>query len=448
MTSAAASDDQALTVSQLNRRARLLLEREIPTCWVEGEISSLSRPASGHVYFTLKDADAQVRCAMFRQHARFAAGPLAEGAHVQLKAQLSLFEPRGDYQLIVEAVRAVGQGALLQALEALKRRLDQEGVFANARPLPYPPRHLGLITSGTGAAIRDVVAVLEARWPGLHVSLIPVPVQGSQAVDAIVRAIANAGRDGRFDVLLITRGGGSFDDLNCFNDERLVRAYHASPVPILSAVGHEVDVTLADFAADARAPTPSAAAERLVPDQRDTRRRLVQLAHRLLNAQRYAFDTARQRLDHLSLRLRDPRQQLQEQSALLSRLEAGLARGWARIQREAHQRLDYLLQRLHQQSPERQWVRQREAVATLDARLQRALVLRLESAQRQWQTLMQRLDTVSPLATLKRGYAVVRDDERHVITRAQQTSPGQPLTIHLDDGRLRVEVKRRLNRSD
>lgn len=441
---AAASKDTALSVSQLNRQARLLLERELPTCWVEGEISSLSRPASGHVYFTLKDAHAQVRCAMFKQSARFAGGPLSEGAHVQVRAQISLFEPRGDYQLIVEAVRAVGQGALLQALEALKTRLNAEGIFANQRSLPCPPRHLGLITSATGAAIRDVLAVIQARWPELPVSLIPVPVQGQQAPDAIIAAIESANRDGRFDALLITRGGGSFEDLNCFNDERLVRAYHASRIPILSAVGHEVDTTLADFAADVRAPTPSAAAERLVPDQRDMRRRLVQLAHRLLNAQRHGFDTAHQRLDHLSLRLRDPRTRLAEQAERLTQLRTRLTRAIMRKKEDARRRLTLALQRLNQQPPERQLIRQVEAVKRLESRLIRALDWQLQTVQRRYHGLVQRIDTVSPLATLKRGYAVVRDDEDRLITQAQHVSPGQTLTVSLDKGRLRVEVKRRL----
>lgn len=441
---APSSEDKALSVSQLNRQARLLLERVLPTCWVEGEISSLSRPASGHVYFTLKDANAQVRCAMFRQYARFAGGPLIEGAHVQIRAQISLFEPRGDYQLIVEAVRAVGQGALLQALEALKRRLNNEGIFANQRPLPYPPRHLGLITSATGAAIRDVLAVIQARWPELPVSLIPVPVQGQQAPEAIIAAIDNANRDGRFDTLLITRGGGSFEDLNCFNDERLVRAYQASQIPILSAVGHEVDNTLADLAADARAPTPSAAAERLVPDRRDIRRRLVQLAHRLLNAQRHGFDTAHQRLDHLALRLRDPRTRLAEQTDRLAQQRYRLMRAMERKRQEARQRFTLAQQRLNQQPPERQVLRQRDALVGLKARLTRALEWHLKASRHRYNALAQQLDAVSPLATLKRGYAVVRDNDDRLVTQAQTVSPGQTLTVSLNEGRLRVDVRRRL----
>ncbi|WP_414499621.1 exodeoxyribonuclease VII large subunit [Zymobacter sp. IVIA_12111.31 C1] len=475
--------EQALSVSELNRSARLLLERHLPCCWIEGEISSLSQPSSGHAYFTLKDAHAQVRCALFRQQARFVAAPLREGAQVQVRAQISLYEPRGDYQLIVEAVRAVGHGALLQALEALRQRLNEEGLFAKSQPLPYPPRHLGLITSPTGAAIKDVMAVLAARWPGIQVSLLPVPVQGQQAPDAIVSALQAANRDERFDALLLTRGGGSFEDLNVFNDERIARALHASRIPVLSAIGHEIDSTIADLAADAAAPTPSAAAERLTPDQRDTRRRLVQLAHRLLNAQHHILHTARQRIDHLSLRLRDPsdylrhqRQRLEplahrlwhaqtarlgEARQQLSLLQARLRHPQALLD-EQRQRLMTLRQRLiqaqrqHFHHYQQRWQhlherfeRQRaqltllplqQQLDTLHNRLQRAQHQGLARYQQRLAFLMHRLDGVSPLQTLKRGYAVVRSGQQ-VITQIEEVSIGQTLDVELDNGTLRVKVE-------
>lgn len=482
---AGSAPEQALSVSELNRSARLLLERHIPSCWIEGEISSLSRPSSGHAYFTLKDANAQVRCALFRQQARFVAAPLREGALVQLRAQISLYEPRGDYQLIVEAVRAVGHGALLHALEALRQRLNEEGLFTNARPLPYPPRHLGLITSPTGAAIKDVMAVLAARWPGIHISLLPVPVQGQQAPEAVVKALQAANRDGRFDALLLTRGGGSFEDLNIFNDERIARALHASRIPVLSAIGHDIDTTLADLAADAAAPTPSAAAERLTPDQRDIRRRLVQLAHRLLNAQHHVLRTARQRLDHLSLRLRDPsddvRHQRQRLDALVYRLwHAQLAQiGDARqhlsllktrlrnprtLVNEQHQHLIQLHRRLLQaqrqqltyhyqcwQQVHERFDRQRlqfsivplqKQITELNTRLVRTQQLLLSQHQQRLAFLMQRLDSISPLQTLKRGYAIVRSGKQ-VITQVDEVTAGQELDVELDNGTLRVLVNER-----
>lgn len=475
--------EHALSVSELNRSARRLLERHLPACWIEGEISSLSQPSSGHAYFTLKDAHAQVRCALFRQHARFVATPLREGAQVQIRAQISLYEPRGDYQLIVEAVRAVGHGALLQALEALRQRLQEAGVFAKAQPIPYPPRHLGLITSPTGAAIKDVMAVLSARWPGIRISLLPVPVQGQQAPEAIVSALQTANRDGRFDALLLTRGGGSFEDLNVFNDERIARALYASRIPVLSAIGHEIDSTIADLAADATAPTPSAAAERLVPDQRDVRRRLVQLAHRLLNAQHHILRTARQQVDYLALRLRDPndylRQQYQQLEALAHRLRhAQMAQlNAARQQlsllktrlRHPHALLEEQRQhlvRLHQRLIQAQrqqlthyqqrlrhihdrFERQRsqlsltplqQQINVLDTRLRRAQRNVLAHYQQRLAFLIQRLDGVSPLQTLKRGYAVVRKGQQ-VITQIEDVSIGQSLEVELDNGMLRVTVE-------
>lgn len=485
LTAPGASPDQALSVSELNRSARRLLEKQLPSCWIEGEISSLSRPSSGHTYFTLKDARAQVRCALFRQQARFVAAPLREGAQIQVRAQISLYEPRGDYQLIVEAARAVGHGALLQALEALRKKLHEEGVFRNARPLPYPPSHLGLITSATGAAIKDVMAVLAARWPELTVSLLPVPVQGQQAPWAIMQALQAANHDGRFDALLITRGGGSFEDLNVFNDEQIVRAVQASRIPVLSAIGHEIDTTLVDLAADASAPTPSAAAERLVPDQRDVRRRLAQLAHRLLNAQHYVLRTARQRLDYLSLRLRDPRERLKHQHeqldtlsqrlwraqrAHLDRTAQQLAQCEARLRAPAalvsahkqtlaaltqglvktqHQRLVQHRQRWQQLHARLSYQRDQLSVQPLRDRLQQLSIRMQRAQQRQLAQeslrltqLMQRLDGISPLNTLRRGYAVVRSGEK-VITRAHDVFPGQSLNVVLEKGRLNVEVKRR-----
>ncbi|WP_224416549.1 exodeoxyribonuclease VII large subunit, partial [Modicisalibacter tunisiensis] len=314
---------ETLSVSELNRRARLLLERGFGECWVEGEVSSLARPASGHVYFTLKDDRAQLKCALFRNRARFTPA-LNNGDRVRLRGKVSLFEPRGDYQLIVEAVQPAGQGDLLAAFERLKHRLAAEGVFANRRALPCPPRHLVAITSPTGAAIRDVLAVMAARWPLARVSVLPVPVQGKTAAPAIIRALALANADPRFDAILVTRGGGSLEDLWAFNDEHLARAIFHSRLPVMAAVGHEVDVTLADFAADMRAPTPSAAAEQLVPDQHDLRRRLAALARRLAHAQQRRLEAEYQRLDHLRARLRHPGERLAGQRQRLAALDARL----------------------------------------------------------------------------------------------------------------------------
>ncbi|MFC0268073.1 exodeoxyribonuclease VII large subunit [Kushneria aurantia] len=434
-----------LSVSELNRRARGALEQNFGEVWVEGELSRVSRPASGHIYFTLKDDRAQVNCALFRNRARFVAAPLREGDSVRLRAKVSLFEPRGDFQLIVEAVQEAGRGALLAALERLKTTLDGEGIFANARQLPFPPRRLGVITSASGAALQDVLAVLNTRWPPLEVCLLPVPVQGEQAAPAIRAALETAVRHGRFDALLITRGGGSLEDLWCFNDERLARAIHACPLPVMSAVGHEIDTTLADLAADARAPTPSAAAERLVPDRRDLLAQLDALGRQLRSAQQRLIEQYGQRLDHAAARLRHPGEQLATQRRSLEGLEARLARACDQQQAWQRQRLAALAQRLQQASPARALPALRDRLETLDQRLHAAPQRLLTQRRQQLEGLARELNAVSPLAVLGRGYAII-ESSQGVVRNAHDVQPGDQLTARLGEGCLKVEVKRRLKR--
>ncbi|MBZ9559477.1 MULTISPECIES: exodeoxyribonuclease VII large subunit [unclassified Modicisalibacter] len=442
--------DAALSVSELNRRARQMLERGFGECWVEGEISSLARPASGHVYFTLKDDRAQVKCALFRNRARFTPA-LNNGDQVRLRGKVSLFEPRGDYQLIVEAVQPAGQGALLAAFERLKRQLAGEGVFANQRPLPYPPRHLAVISSPTGAAIRDVLAVLAARWPALPVTLLPVAVQGREAAPAIIRAIAIANRlaespGSGFDAILVTRGGGSLEDLWAFNDEHLARAIFHSRLPVMAAVGHEVDVTLADFAADVRAPTPSAAAEQLVPDQRDRRRRLSELRQRLANAQQGRLEAEAQRLDHLRARLRHPGERLAQQRQRLDQLEGRLHRALEQRLTGERRHLDHLRSRLAGLDPGRHLTQARRRLDALDERLHAAMPRQIEQRRANLAALVRELQAVSPLAVLGRGYAILENADGTVIKRAGDTRPGETLKARLGEGRLSVEVKRRYKR--
>ncbi|MEA3252090.1 MAG: exodeoxyribonuclease VII large subunit [Pseudomonadota bacterium] len=440
-----------LSVSELNRQARMLLERGFGDCWVEGEVSSVARPASGHVYFTLKDDRAQLKCALFRNRARFTA-PLDNGDQVRLRGKVSIFEPRGDYQMIVEAVQPAGQGALLAAFDRLKRQLDAQGVFANRRPLPYPPRHLAVISSASGAAIRDVLAVLQARWPLVPVTLLPVLVQGKEAVPAIVRAIAIANRLAEmpngpgFDALLVTRGGGSLEDLWAFNDEHLARAIFHSRLPVMAAVGHEVDTTLADFAADVRAPTPSAAAEQLVPDQRDLRRRLQDAENRLLRCQRSRLEREAQCLDHLRARLRHPGERLTQQRQRLAQLESRLSRVMDQRLRGERMRVEHLQRRLAGYDPSNRVARARGQLDGLQQRLYQAMPRQLEQRRQRLGALARELQAVSPLAVLGRGYAILEDDERQVVRSAADTQPGQMLTARLGEGRLRLEVKRRLHK--
>ncbi|WP_404416174.1 exodeoxyribonuclease VII large subunit [Vreelandella aquamarina] len=437
----------ALTVSQLNQRARQSLERGIGEVWVEGELSNVSRPASGHLYFTLKDDGAQVRCALFRQRARFVSAPMRDGDQVRLRGRVSLFEPRGDYQLLVDAVQATGLGELLAAFERLKTQLSAEGVFANARPLPLPPRRLLIVTSPSGAAVRDVLAVLNARWPLIEVSIIPVPVQGSEAAPALISALAMLNRQNRLDPLrdavLITRGGGSLEDLWAFNNEHLTRAIFHSRLPVMSAVGHEVDVTLADFAADCRAPTPSAAAEQLVPDQQVLKRQLLDQQQRLQRAINARFERDSQRLDTLRARLRHPGERLAQQRQHIKTLHQRLERAMQQRLLQARERLELWRKRLAIEDLQRRHLNEHQHLERLKRRLQNAMDLQLERHQTRLSSLARELNAVSPLAVLGRGYAIAQDEHGQIVHSAADTSPGQTLKLRLGEGRLSVAVKRR-----
>ena len=392
-----ARERQLLTPSQLNALARDLLEGQFTQVWVEGEISGFSRPASGHAYFTLKDGRAQVRCALFRQNAQRLRFAPRDGQLVQARGRVTLYEARGDYQLVLDHLEEAGEGALRRTLEELKARLAAEGLFdaERRRPLPAFPRRLGVLTSPTGAAVRDVLSVLARRFPLLPVDVLPVPVQGDGAAARIRAMLAAAAASGRYDVLLLTRGGGSLEDLWAFNEVDLVRAVAASPVPVVCAVGHETDFSLCDFAADLRAPTPSAAAELLVPD----RRALAASLH--------------QRLDR---RLRD---------ALAVRAE----------------RASRLLRRVDQQHPRRRLEAQAHRLQLASQRLD-ALVARLVPARRQRLALAAgALSTLSPLATLARGYAIVqRADDGRVVRSPSQADQGDLLLARLAEGQLRLRV--------
>ncbi|WP_163027328.1 exodeoxyribonuclease VII large subunit, partial [Pseudomonas viridiflava] len=315
-------DREVLTVSQLNGRARVLLEDVFSSIWVEGEISNLSRPASGHVYFTLKDSGAQVRCALFRQSAARVRQALKDGLQVKVRGKVSLFEGRGDYQLILDTVEPAGDGALRLAFDALKAKLSDEGLFSAERKvaLPLHPQRIGIISSPTGAVIRDIISVFRRRAPRVELTLIPTAVQGREAINQIVRAIKLADSRG-FDALILARGGGSLEDLWCFNEEAVARAIDACVTPIVSAVGHETDVSISDFVADVRAPTPSAAAELLAPDSSDLHRRVDNLHRRLVSRMQDRLMRERLRLEGISRRLRHPGERLRQQSQRLDDLD-------------------------------------------------------------------------------------------------------------------------------
>ncbi|UTH30684.1 exodeoxyribonuclease VII large subunit [Ectopseudomonas hydrolytica] len=435
-------DREVLSVSQLNNRARLLLEDVFSGIWVEGEISNLARPASGHVYFTLKDSQAQVRCALFRQNAARVRQALRDGLAVKVRGKVSLFEGRGDYQLILDAVEPAGDGALRLAFEALKEKLGAEGLFSTERKIALPahPRRIGIITSPTGAVIRDIISVFRRRAPQVELNLIPTAVQGREATAQIVRALQRADALG-FDALILARGGGSLEDLWCFNEESVARAVAACVTPIVSAVGHETDVSIADFVADVRAPTPSAAAELLAPDSSELVQRLHNLQRRLVLHMQGRLARERLRLEGVSRRLRHPGERLRQQAQRLDDLDMRLRRAFAQRLANQYERLARLDARLAAQHPGRNLALLRQRLDGLAARLPRAMQGQLRSQRQQLGALAAQLQIVSPLATLGRGYSILLDERGQAVRSAAQTQPGQRLKARLSEGELDVRVE-------
>ena len=433
---------RALTVSELNHQARHLLESSFMQVWVEGELSGFSRPSSGHWYFSLKDQKCQIRCAMFRgANQRIRTLP-REGDQIRIRGKVTLYENRGDFQIIVEHLEPAGLGALQQAFEALKARLQGEGLFDPARkkPIPATPRHIGVVTSPTGAAIHDILTVLKRRCPAIPVTLYPTAVQGQAATADIVQAIDRAQRHGLADVLIIGRGGGSLEDLWCFNEEAVARAIAACPIPTVSAVGHEVDVTIADFVADLRAPTPSAAAEKISPDQQDWLRRLAEQQGRLGQSARRLLQRLHNQLGHLSARLRDPRRELLEKAQRMDELELRLNKAIRDRLDQQKQKTDYLLQRMSAQSPRRTLKTASEQTQQLEERLTLAARHLLRQKDERLQHIAQTLHVVSPLATLGRGYAIVKDDNDRIVRKAGDLVTGSQITARLGHGSVSARV--------
>jgi exodeoxyribonuclease VII large subunit len=410
--------------------------------WVEGELSGFSRPSSGHWYFSLKDQKCQIRCAMFRgANQRIRTLP-REGDQIRIRGKVTLYENRGDFQIIVEHLEPAGLGALQQAFEALKARLQGEGLFDPARkkPIPATPRHIGVVTSPTGAAIHDILTVLKRRCPAIPVTLYPTAVQGQPATADIVQAIDRAQQHGLADVLIIGRGGGSLEDLWCFNEEAVARAIAACPIPTVSAVGHEVDVTIADFVADLRAPTPSAAAEKISPDQQDWLRRLTEQQGRLGQSARRLLQRLDNQLGHLSARLRDPRRELLEKAQRMDELELRLNKAIRDRLDQQKQKTDYLLQRMSAQSPRRTLKTVREQTQRLEERLTLATRHQLRQKDERLQHIAQTLHVVSPLATLGRGYAIVKDDNDRIVRKAGDLETGSQITARLGHGSVSARV--------
>ena len=436
------TEREVLTVSQLNARARRLLEEVFPQVWVEGELSNLARPSSGHMYFTLKDSGAQVRCALFRQNAARVRMDLRDGLLVRARGRVSLYEGRGDYQMIIDALEPAGDGALRQAFEALKARLQAEGLFAaeNKRSLPFHPRRIGVITSPSGAAVRDIISVFGRRAPFIELVISPTAVQGRDAAPQIVRALERADHAG-FDALILARGGGSLEDLWPFNEEVVARAVAACRTPIVSAIGHETDISISDFVADVRAPTPSAAAELLSPDTQAMLLQLQRCQRQLQQSMKVRLTRDNLRLDALRRRLRHPGERLAQQSQRLDELELRLRRAWQYRTEQRRQQLANLQGRLQHQHPELLLQVLHERLAQLQQRLPRAVQLQLQQRRQQLESTAQSLHLISPLATLGRGYSILLDQQGKAIRRQQDTQPGQQLQARLAEGQLTLRVE-------
>lgn len=433
-----------LTVSQLTALLRDRVESGFPDVWVEGEVSNLRCPASGHVYLTLKDAQCQLRAVLFRSSALRLRFALREGLQVIVRGRLTVYEPRGEYQAVLDYLEPKGVGALQLALEQLKAKLAAEGLFDDARkrPLPFLPRRIGLVTSPSGAAIRDMLVVLNRRCPALQIVIAPVPVQGEGAAPLIAEAIAWLGASGLVEVMIVGRGGGSLEDLWCFNEEVVVRAIAASPVPVISAVGHEIDYTLADFAADYRAPTPSAAAEAVVPVWRDLCRDVVDLHDRQVRAMRVGLSQARHRVVQagqvLARLLRPVQRQAQRLDDLAGRLQIRLKETLTMLRHR-------LLTGRHALSLASPMARVRSGLVVLPQyvkRLEQRMLGSLASRRQAARALLGALDGLSPLAILARGYSIIQTvPEGTVVKHAKEVTAGDEIQARLADGRLVCVVR-------
>ena len=429
-----------LTVSQLNRLARKAIEGQIPLCWVSGEVSNFTRAPSGHWYFTLKDAQASVRCAMFKNRNQFLDWQPREGDHIEVRAVASIYEARGEFQLSVETLRRAGLGALFEAFNRLKEKLEREGLFdpARKRELPPMPGRIGIATSAKAAALRDVLTTLRRRWPSAQVVLYPTLVQGNGAAEQIAAAINTAGERAECDVLLVVRGGGSIEDLWAFNEEVVARAIAACPIPTVSGVGHETDFTIADFVADLRAPTPTGAAQMATPDRVELGQQLDHIARRLQFGQRRRLDNLAQRVDGLARRLTHPATRLDQQGRHLEHLGLRLGHALGNQVQGSHRRIDQLASRLRNQRPDMRGLSQR--IEYLTRRQQQAQANRLASLASRLDALGSHLHHLNPQAVLERGYSIVRDDKGRIVRDGKQLKVGMEIDLTLAQGGAGAQV--------
>ena len=442
-----APQHQVYSVSKLNKEIRGILEQGFASLRLTGEISNFVAPASGHWYFSLKDDKAQIKAAMWRGNNRYSKYKPNNGAQVVVTARVSVYEPRGEYQLIVEHMEPAGEGQLKQQFEALKLQLAAEGLFSSAhkQPLPTQIRKVGVVTSATGAAIKDILTVMKRRAPQLEVIVYPTQVQGSDAHLQIAEKIRLANIRNEVDVLIVGRGGGSLEDLWCFNEEHLAREIFASRLPIISAVGHEIDTTISDYVADLRAPTPSAAAELVSPDQHAIKKHIIEkyarLSHLMLSKIKEAKQTNNALLQRL--KLQHPNSQLQQQAQRLDELSMRLQRGVHAQLNQKNNQLRLLQQRFQHQHPERRLAQSKDALQQLEQRLLSAQNKNQQSAQQQLAMLAARLESISPLGVLARGYSITKKGE-NVVKSIEQVKTGETLVTQVHDGEIHTTVNHTL----
>ena len=436
--------DNIYSVSQLNQSVRLMLENQLGAVWLTGEISNFSQPVSGHWYLSLKDENAQVRCAMFRmKNLRVSFRP-TNGMQVLVRANVSLYEPRGDYQLIIESMHLAGEGLLMQQFEALKLKLAAEGLFAQhlKKNLPHFSKAVGIITSKTGAALQDILHILQRRDPSLKIIIYPTAVQGKDATTEIAQMIELANQRQEVDVLIVGRGGGSLEDLWCFNEEMVARAIFHSHLPVISAIGHETDVTIADFVADVRAPTPSAAAELVSRNQTELLQQLQYRRQRLEIALDRLFAEKQQKLRHLSLRLHNqhPQAQLRIQQQLITQLSHRLQQSLRHRWQKKAENLTALSIRLYKNPLPLRLQQYEQQLAQLKVRLNSHMNLTLSLQQKQLAHLCGKLDSLSPLKVLARGYSITQNQQNFTIRSMKDVNVGEQIKTRLPDGDIISQV--------
>ena len=429
-------------VSELADELRRLIETSYPEIWIEGELSSLSAPASGHLYFSLKDDKAQLRCAMFKGRASISKYRPKSGDLVRVRAKLSVYTARGDLQCIVQHIEEAGEGLLQRRYEELKAKLNSEGLFEQSRKKNTPqfPNHIGIITSATGAAVKDILSTLARRCPGIPVTIFPAVVQGDEAAKSLIKAIDTAVAYNQTDVLIVSRGGGSLEDLWCFNDEQLARTISACPLPIVSGVGHEVDVTIADLVADLRAPTPTAAAELLSPNREQVLSQIDSLARRLQSSFKRFCQQSAQTIDLTGKQLVHPQHQLQSKRQRLNTLAPRMTQLWHRNSVTKNSKLEEKLKRLDTIKLNRQINRYRQSLAELNKWHLNAMHKRLKGLNVSLQNQASQLNAISPLATLERGFSISRSDSKKILRDATSVKVQDQIEVELAKGRLVCDV--------